>query len=86
MADKIDTVDTTAPTSTVPVTAEQPKLDAPAAEPLSTQPETADAAAPVEEKTPINDGVLGYKAPGLLKYAVFPNHRNQWWHDQGTRF
>lgn len=53
-----DTVETTAPTTTVPVTA---------VEPASTQAETTEVSVPAEEKTPVTDGVLGYKAPGLIK-------------------
>lgn len=43
---------------------EEPSTEAPAA----TEPATTEEAAPIKEEIkPVEEGVLGYKAPGLLK-------------------
>jgi len=43
----------------------EPATETPAA---TTEPTTTEAAAPVKEEVkPVEEGVLGYKAPGLLK-------------------
>lgn len=62
---------TTEPTAPVVGSAE-PATGEPAAETSATEPPTSDDAitdkpAPIEPAKPIESGVLGYKAPGLIK-------------------
>lgn len=72
-------------TDAAPVLAAEPTVEAPAA--VEAAPETAaveatepaaeatePAAAAVEEVKPVEEGVLGYKGPGLLKYVFACHH------------
>jgi cell division septation protein DedD len=48
----------------------EPATETPAT--TTTEPATTEAAAPVKEEVkPVEEGVLGYKAPGLLKGFIF---------------
>lgn len=57
-----------APVTEVPAATEAPVVDAPQ-EPAAPVEETAKEE-PKVEVTPATDGVLGYKAPGLVKYVL----------------
>jgi hypothetical protein len=66
VAESTPVVETAAPAETA--------TEAPAAtETALAAAEEAAAAAPVEEEAkPVEEGVLGYKAPGLIKYVLYP--------------
>lgn len=71
----------TEPSTETPATTETPVATETTEAPASTTPAT-DTAAPVTEKAkkgdtvaeavPASEGVLGYKAPGFLKYVICP--------------
>ncbi|KAI9648288.1 hypothetical protein NHQ30_002920 [Ciborinia camelliae] len=54
-----------------PVAATEPATETPAVVEEPTEETTTDAAPAAKEVTPVEEGVLGYKAPGLLKSFIF---------------